>query len=93
VSQADEGAYDCVVTNGCGSVTSNSAPLSVTGCAVLADITGDGFVNVSDLLTLLAAWGVCPAGDCPADIAPPDDGDGDVNVSDLLLLLANWTPS
>ena len=26
----------------------------------LADITGDGTVNVTDLLLLLAAWGVCP---------------------------------
>ncbi len=50
------------------------------------DLSGDGFVNVPDLLTLLAAWGTNPGG-------PPDfDGDGQVAVPDLLALLANWGP-
>jgi len=52
--------------------------------AGLADIDGDGDVDVSDLLALLADWGPCPT--CFEDI----DGDGDVDVSDLLILLANW---
>lgn len=51
------------------------------------DLNGDGVVDVSDLLILLATWGPCPrSGDCPADI----NGDGTVDVSDLLVLLANW---
>lgn len=51
------------------------------------DITGDGVVNVFDLLELLAQWGRCatPA-NCPADL----NGDETVNVFDLLILLANW---
>ncbi len=44
----------------------------------------DGIVNVTDLLSLLAAWGVCPG--CPEDT----NLDGSVNVTDLLTLLANW---
>lgn len=48
------------------------------------DITGDGTVNVTDLLQLLAAWGLNPGH--AADI----NGDDMVNVTDLLLLLANW---
>jgi trimeric autotransporter adhesin len=53
----------------------------------LGDLNGDGVVDVSDLLILLAAWGPCPpSGDCPADL----DGDGVVGVSDLLILLENW---
>ena len=52
--------------------------------ACLADITGDGNVNVTDLLALLAAWGPNPGH--PADI----NGDGNVNVTDLLALLAAW---
>ena len=50
------------------------------------DLNGDGSVNVPDLLTLLANWGLDPGG-------PPDfNGDGAVNVPDLLALLAGWGP-
>ena len=50
-----------------------------------ADASGDSFVNVTDLLLLLGAWGSCPA-PCPPDI----NNDGNVNVTDLLTLLAGW---
>lgn len=49
-----------------------------------ADLTGDGTVNVGDMLELLAAWGDCNG--CAADL----NGDGTVDVSDLLELLAAW---
>lgn len=53
----------------------------------VADITGDGPVNVTDLLKLLAGWGPCPANlFCPPDI----NGDEQVNVTDLLALLGDW---
>jgi len=49
------------------------------------DLNGDGVVNVTDLLLMLAFWG--PVGALPAaDL----NGDGVVNVSDLLILLSNW---
>ncbi len=65
---------------------------SVVECP--GDLTADDAVGVPDLLSLLAAWGTCPAGipgngplsTCPADF----DGDGNVGVPDLLFLLANW---
>jgi probable HAF family extracellular repeat protein len=58
---------------------------------LLGDLNGDGHVDVSDLLLLLAAWGTCPAGSSPAPPCPADfNGDGVVDVSDLLILLANW---
>lgn len=59
---------------------------------VPGDITGDGVVNVSDLLAVINNWGPCPAPpqSCPADVAPAPDGDGVVNVSDLLYVINHW---
>ena len=51
---------------------------------VPGDVTGDGVVDVQDLLAVLTAWGPCPG--CAEDI----DGDGSVGVSDLLVVLAEW---
>lgn len=60
----------------------------IHSCSAQADIPGDldgnGIVNVSDLLQVLAAWGSNPGH--AADI----NGDGTVNVTDLITLLANW---
>ncbi len=62
----------------------------------VADLTGDGVVDVLDLLGLLAAWGDC-AVPCPptcvADIAAAGGPGADctVDILDLLLLLAHWT--
>jgi len=50
-----------------------------------ADITGDGVVDVLDLLQLLDDWGEAAS---PADI----NHDGIVDVLDLLLLLDAWGP-
>ena len=49
----------------------------------MADIDGDGFVGVSDLLFIIDAWGACI---CDEDI----DSDGIVGVSDLLLIIDAW---
>ncbi len=53
-----------------------------------ADINADGQVNVTDLLTVIGAWGPCT--NCPADIAPSPFGDNQVNVSDLLMVIGGW---
>ncbi len=56
------------------------------------DINGDGYVNVGDLQSLVAAWG-SHAGS-PTDTGWDADADlnddGHVNVGDLQLLIANW---
>ena len=49
----------------------------------VADLTGDGIVNVSDLLTIIAAWGT-PNGDIT--------GDTMTNVSDLLVAIGAFGP-
>lgn len=60
----------------------------VISTPVTGDITGDGFVNMNDLLAVIAAWGDCPAppASCDADI----NLDGSVNIIDLLIVVANW---
>jgi hypothetical protein len=51
------------------------------------DISGDGIVGASDLLSLLVDWGACgDCNDCPADF----DDNCVVGASDLLKMLVNW---
>ncbi|MCI0363459.1 MAG: dockerin type I domain-containing protein [Phycisphaerales bacterium] len=60
----------------------------------LADVapppSGDGVVNIIDLLAVISAWGACspPPAPCLADI----NGDGVVNVADLLAVISAWGP-
>lgn len=55
--------------------------------AVPGDISGDGTVDIQDLVAVLAAWGDCAGPDCAADL----DGSGAVDLLDLLVILANWS--
>lgn len=67
----------------------NQTPLPVAG-----DITGDGAVDVNDMLAVINAWGACfNPDDCPEDVAPPGPPAGDdlVNVLDLLFVISNWS--
>ncbi|MBX3403881.1 MAG: immunoglobulin domain-containing protein [Phycisphaeraceae bacterium] len=50
----DAGTYDCVITNVCGSTTSNGAALTVNICG--ADFDQNSTVDVSDIFAFLAAW-------------------------------------
>ncbi|MHC4947795.1 MAG: hypothetical protein ACYTG1_05980 [Planctomycetota bacterium] len=50
---------------------------------------GDGVVDVTDLLQVLAEWGTAPPHEC--DVAP-SGGDGQIDVEDLLAVLAAWNP-
>ena len=52
---------------------------------VPGDVNGDGQVDFSDLLAVLAAWGPCDA--CPEDV----DGSGAVDFADLLAVLAAFS--
>ena len=57
---------------------------------VIGDLTGDGLVDVQDLLSLLSAWGRCPA-PCPPSCSGDLNGDCQVDTADLLQMLANWS--
>ena len=68
-------------------ITAALAPAAIAGVSCPWDLDHDGNVGISDLLTLLSAWGPVPTPD------PPDfTGDSIVGTSDLLILLANWGP-
>jgi hypothetical protein len=53
--------------------------------ACAADVTGDGVVDVEDMVTVLLAW---DTDDPDADI----DGDGTVGVADLVTVVLDWGP-
>jgi hypothetical protein len=53
---------------------------------VMGDVTGDGVVNVLDLVAVVAAWGSC-ADACVADL----NGDSTVDVADLLIVILGWS--
>lgn len=52
----------------------------------IGDLNGDGVVDGGDLGIMLAYWGSCGKGPCPADF----NGDGAVDGADLGLILSAW---
>jgi hypothetical protein len=48
------------------------------------DVTGDGEVDVADVVEVIVSWGACSG--CAADVT----GDGQVNVQDLVEVLVHW---
>jgi len=71
-----------------GEVFFSTSDLDIEATPTEGDVTGDGTVDVNDVLVTINAWGPCEGGGaCPADL----DGNGSVNVVDLLLVLASWT--
>ncbi|MCI0676136.1 MAG: immunoglobulin domain-containing protein [Phycisphaerales bacterium] len=93
VHMSDAGTYDCVVSNVCGSVTSDPATLTVICYGDIAPALGggDNLVNINDLLEIIGEWGPCNDA-CPEDIAPPPEGDNTVNLNDLLAVINAWGP-
>lgn len=54
------------------------------GARLVGDLDGDGAVDFSDLLKVVAKWG---KEDAQADL----DGDGSIDVGDLRILLLHWS--
>jgi len=56
------------------------------------DIDGDNVVAVSDILEVIAAWGLCGDGTFrpTGDVAPMPNGDCCVDVADILAVIAAW---
>jgi hypothetical protein len=56
--------------------------------------TGDGAVNIDDLLLVISAWGPCPAppAACPANIIAAGASADVVDIDDLLAVISAWGP-
>ena len=62
----------------------NCDPVKMPG-----DVTGNGVVDVDDLIAVVNAWGACPVPppSCDADLT----GNGVVDVDDLLEVINHWS--
>jgi len=81
----DFSCYGCTDTGACNYTpgsTLDDGSCEYTSCLCLGDLNGDGFVNVQDLLVMLADYGC--NGVCAGDM----NNDGTVNSADLLVLLS-----
>lgn len=52
------------------------------------DVTGDGVVNIDDLVEVINHWGPCPA--APAFCPQEATGDSQINIDDLVRVITNW---
>lgn len=66
-------------------------PTALGEDGVVGDITGEGDVNMADLMRLAEKWlWTGTPGSIDEDIAPHPDGDGIVNFLDFALMAENW---
>jgi hypothetical protein len=92
VQPSDAGSYDCIITNACGSVTSNAATLTIRppydracggpGCD--PDVNHDGNTDQADIAYLI---NVVAGGDNLTGIDPDFNADGNVDQSDIDALI------
>lgn len=91
-TSANAGNYAAVISDGCGSIASTTATLTVSApanCPVPGDMSGDRHVDLGDISLLLSQYGLCegdPGFNSIADIIQ----DGCVDLADLAVQLANY---
>jgi hypothetical protein len=76
-----QGRYRCVVSNSCGTITTDAATISAPFCP--ADFNGDGGVDGADVEAFFSSW---QAGESLADV----NFDGGVDGSDVESFFAAW---
>jgi len=84
VQPSDADSYDCIITNACGSVTSDPATLTICACLDCpADFNQDGGIDGSDVAAFFGQW---ENGHCDADV----NADGGVDGADVDSFFAAW---
>ena len=63
----------------------------IAGGSCPADVNDSGTVDVNDLLSVITAWGACPA-PCPPHCLADVSANCAVDVNDLLTIITNWGP-
>jgi YVTN family beta-propeller protein len=90
VDRDEDGHFDRDELDACADPADAESVPMPDGCMpVPGDVTGDGVVDVDDLVQVILDWGLCdppPAG-CPSDV----DGNGSVDVDDLVTVILNWS--
>ncbi|MBL0927657.1 MAG: hypothetical protein IBJ11_08395 [Phycisphaerales bacterium] len=88
---SDAGSYTVVFSNGCGSVTSSPAAVTVAPLCP-GDVDGNNAVGANDLTLLLLAFGSTAGPPASANWNPVADidGNGSVGANDLTILLVNF---
>lgn len=87
----DDGASDgCELDSGTQvDLNWDGVPDDCQDAACAGDVSGDGTVDVSDLLQVISDWGASGGpSDCASSSGPTPDGS--VNVSDLLYVISEW---
>lgn len=90
---ADAGSYDCVVTAGCGTVTSDPAVVTILSCGgtnfVRGDCNDDASVNIADTVFLLGVLFPVGTPNVPVceDACDTNDDKG-LNIADAIRILA-----
>ena len=78
------------LTTSAGDVSATTpTPFTIVGTTIPGDLDGDGDVDLTDLATLLAAYGTC-TGDPDYNPDADLDDSGCIDLSDLSGLLANY---
>ena len=78
---------DCIQTF-CGTFAGFIFNASIVPCKD-GDVSGDGEVDVQDLVDVVQHWGDCPT-DTPATCVGDADGDDTVGIGDLVMVIENW---
>jgi hypothetical protein len=70
-----------------GYVSVHLSQVDQTGCAQChGDLSGNGMVDVADIIQLISDWGPCTDTCCPSDL----NRDGSVEVNDIIEIISSW---